>query len=277
MKIFAPPVVPVMALAVLISACAGTPGGLEPQALRGDTAHFGYLDQTALNALAAEVPAPPPAGSLADLADQDVSETLRRFENTDRWLLATSHAEVRPPFALQHFDCALGLRFAPGSDRTPATARIFRKLFADAETVSTVVKRRAFRARPVGDDPRREACQTVSPAGRNSASYPSGSATVAAAYGAAMAVIAPENADDARSIGHQIAFSRAVCGMHYPTDVRVGIALGETVFEQASRDPAFAADLLEAQAEIKALRATGKTSPACSAERSALALGPEQL
>ena len=253
-----------------LGACAGTPAALEPKAIAQPAASHGYLDRAALQALADAVPAPPVAGSEQALADHAASQALRRFENTDRWLLATSHAEVRPPMALQHFDCALGVRFTPDENLAPATARIFQKLFEDAEGASTIVKLRAYRARPVGDDATREACQTVSPAGRASASYPSGSATVGAAYGAAMAVISPDDAQASRRIGNEISISRAICAMHYPHDVKSGLALGEAVFEQARLSPDFQRDLSEARAEIIRLKASGKTSPACAAERLAL-------
>jgi acid phosphatase (class A) len=257
---------------LVLGACAGTPAGLQPHALKDEAGHKGYLSHNQLAALASTVPAPPAAGSATEQADKAASQALRQFENTDRWLLATSHAEVRSPFALQHFDCVLGVRYDPAQHQAPATARVFDKLFEDAEAASTLVKRRAFRARPVGDDASREACQTVSAAGRNSPSYPSGSATVGAAYGAAMAAIAPEKAAEAQEIGRQIALSRAVCGMHYLTDVRVGAALGQTVFDQAARSPEFRADLTAAQAELAALRARGQTNPGCAAERRALAM-----
>lgn len=258
-----------------LAACGGAPHALRTSAVSVPD-HKGYLDKDALKALSDHVPAPPLSGTPEEAADRAQSQSLRQYESTDRWLLATSHAEVRPPYALQHFDCALGVRFAPDQkpSLTPAAARIFERLFEDAEVSSSFVKHRNFRARPVGDDADRIACQTVTAAGRASASYPSGSATVAAAYGEAVAAMSPEDAVAARRIGREIAISRAVCGMHYPQDVRTGITLGETVFEQASHSPAFQADLQQARIEIAALKANGKTSPACAAERLALSSGP---
>ena len=260
-----------LALLVTLTACAGTPAALEPQAVRAST-HTGYLNSSALQALATNLPPPPIVGSVEEAADQARSKDLRRFEGTDRWLLATSHAEVRSPLALQHFDCALGVRFDPQNPHTPATARIFSRLFEDAEAASSLAKLKAYRARPVWDDPSRPACQTLTDAGRATASYPSGTATVGAAYGAAMAVISPQDAQASKNIGREIGSSRAICGMHYPLDVLAGSTLGEMVFEQAQSSPVFQADLVEARQEIIALKAEHKTNPACAAERSALAM-----
>ncbi len=263
-----------VASTALLTACVGTPAAYTPKAVETDPAHKGYPSRSDLQALADLVPPPPASGSEAEATDRALSATYRVLENTDRWLMATSHAEVRSPFALQHFDCTLGVRFDPAENTAPTTARMMQRLFEDAEAASTIAKLRAHRARPVGDDPNREACQRVSEAGRASPSYPSGSATVAAAYGEAMAVIAPEHAGAARETGHQIAHSRVICGMHYPLDVKTGETLGKAVFEQASASPEFQTDLALARQEYAALKATGKTNPGCAAERTSLLQTP---
>ncbi|MDB5420766.1 MAG: phosphatase family protein [Brevundimonas sp.] len=230
----------------------------------------GYLSRHEIEALAQSVPAPSADGSQAQAADRALSERYRAYENGDRWLLATAHSELSPKMASQHFDCALGVRFAAAP--TPRLTAMFDKLLKDANEAAETAKARAFRPRPVGVNPDRPACQTVSAAGRNSASYPSGSASVGAAYGEAVAVLDPTHAEAAREIGHQIAVSRVVCGMHYPADAAAGEALGKSVFAEAAASPAFAADLETARAELAAVRATGLTNPGCVAETAALAL-----
>jgi len=259
---------------VVLGACVGTPAAFEPAAVSTDPAHHGYLTRSELQHLADAVPPPPPTGSQVEAADRALSASYRVLENTDRWLMATSHAEVRSPFALQHFDCALGVLFNPAENTTPASARLMQRLFEDAEAASTIVKMRAHRPRPVGDDPNREACQRVSDTGRASASYPSGSATVAAAYGEGMAAIAPDHAEAARDPAHQIALSRVICGMHYPLDAQTGEQLGKAVFERAAITPGFQADLALARQEYVSLKASGKTNPGCAAERAALLQTP---
>ena len=230
----------------------------------------GYLSAEQVGALAQAVPAPSAEGSPEQMADRALSERYRGYENSDRWLLATAHSELSPSLASQHFDCALGVRFA--SAPTPRLTAIFDKLLKDANGAAEEAKARAFRPRPVGVNPDRLACQTVKAAGRSSASYPSGSASVGAAYGEAIAALDPAHAAAAREIGHQIAVSRAVCGMHYPADVAAGEALGKAAFAEAAASPAFAADLEAARLELAAVRATGLTNPGCVAEAAALAL-----
>ena len=228
-----------------------------------------YLDHAAIQALAAAVPPAPVAGSTQDQADIAASDRLRALENTDRWMLATRHAELRPTLALAHFDCALGFRVT--AEDSPRLVSILERVMHDANEAAELAKARAFRPRPVGADIERPACQVVSAAGRASPSYPSGSATVGAAYGEVFAALRPESAVEARRIGHEIAVSRMVCAMHYPSDAAEGEKLGKAAFQQIAATPAYQADAVVAREEIARARTAGLTSPACAAERAALA------
>lgn len=244
-----------------------------PMALMTSTAPAptgGYLSAGQIEALSRAVPAPSADGSAAQVADRALSDRYRGYEGGDRWLLATAHAELSPRLAGQHFDCALGVRVAAAP--TPRLTAMFDRLLKDANGAAEAAKTRAFRPRPVGVDPDRLACTTLSAASRASASYPSGSASVGATYGEAVAALDPAHAAAAREIGHQIAVSRVVCGMHYPADVAAGEALGKAVLAEAAATPAFAADLQAARLELAAVRATGLTNPGCVAEAAALAL-----
>ena len=259
-----------IAVAALLSACAGTPAALRPQAVQAAASKTeGYLSGPLIQALADVVPPPPVAGSATDLADKARSGRFVTLEDSDRWLLATAHAELRPPLALQHFDCALGFRL--GSATTPTLNRLMQRLFHDSDAAAELAKARGFRPRPVGDDPERRPCQRVSDAGRKSPSYPSGSSTVTTVYGEAFAALEPGRATEVRRIAHEMGLSRLVCGMHYPSDVAAGEILGKAVFEAAVATPGFDADLAAARLELAAARATGLTNPGCASERLALA------
>lgn len=229
----------------------------------------GYLDAAKIQALANQVPPPPAEGTEVHAADLALSERYRGYEGGDRWRLATAHAVLSPGLAAQHFDCALGVRFAAAP--TPRLTALFDKLLKDANGAAETAKLRAFRPRPVGADPDRAACTTLTPASRASASYPSGSAAVGVALGEAVAALDPARAEAAREIGRQIAVSRMVCGMHYPADVSAGEAVGRAAFVEAAATPAFAADLQAARVELAAVRATGLTNPGCAAEAAAIA------
>ena len=260
---------PAVALALLgLAACAGRfpdpTGAREPMPQ-------GYLAPAELTRLAQAVPPFPAPGSPEDIADRAASDAYRAMEDDDRWLMATAHAEVRPDYAVQHFDCPLGARLVQAE--LPTLKRILERALHDADTASAAAKARAFRARPIKDDPDRRACVRLDPGGRDSASYPSGTATVGAVYGLVIASAAPDAAAGARRIGHEIGVSRAVCAMHYPADVAAGEALGESLFMAMAADPRFQADIVEARREVAAARASGLTNPGCAAERHALGAG----
>ncbi|KPF79481.1 PA-phosphatase [Brevundimonas sp. AAP58] len=252
----------VVAGAVLVPAPALAQGA--------DHALSGYLPERTVVSLAAAVPAAPLERSAEDIADREASSRMRSLEDTDRWLLATRHAELRPGVALAHFDCALGFRI--DAVASPYLVAILRRTLHDAETAAELSKSRRMRARPVADDPARPSCQTVTEAQRATASHPSGSAAVGMAYALILSDLVPDRPAPIEQTGRQIAASRMICGMHYPTDVRDGALLGEQVARAILSMPSFTTDASAAREEIAAARAAGRTSPACAAERAALAI-----
>lgn len=233
------------------------------------TTDEGYLSPGVVARLAQAVPPAPVAGSHQDAADRAASARFTALEDTDRWLMATAHAELRPPLALQHFDCALDVRL--GSAGTPALDRMMAKVFHDAQAAVVLAQSKSVRARPVAEDPARRACQTLTPALRRSTSAPSAGAAVGTAYAEALALIAPDRAAAVRRIGHEIALSRQICAMDYPSDGTAGEALGRAVTAEIAATPDFQAEIAAARDELTTARATGRTNPGCAAERAALA------
>lgn len=253
--------VPVLALAGCFMAATGP--------ALADEARRGYVEPSVLAGIADNFPSAPVAGSPQDQADKTTSARYRSLEGSERWLLATTQAELRPPMGLSLFDCTLGNRV--DAAKAPTLTRLYSRLLHDADGLAEQIKAKNPRPRPVGDDLERPACQRLTEAGRKSNSYPSGSAALAVAYGEALSQLVPDKAEAVRETARQIALSRVICGMHYPHDVEVGQAVGKRAFDLAAATPEYAADLVTARAELAAARQAGETSPACAAERSALA------
>lgn len=226
----------------------------------------GYLSAEQIGGLAAlSVPA------LSNPGASDLAMAHAVAPGTDRWWLATAHAELRPPEAAQHFDCLLNTRL--GEQPRPALARVMNRLLADAETlVQAMVPLTPDPApkRPVVVIEGLESCQRLTPESRAAPAWPAGGAILAAVYGELFAELAPDRADGARRLGREIAFSRAVCRVNWAWDVETGIGQGATLFARASAQPAFQAELEAARAEVAAARAEGLTHPSCAAERRAL-------
>lgn len=241
-----------LAACVTLAGCAAGPP--LPRA-----AATGYLSADTIAALAWAMPSPEALGD---------GETLPDF-TLDRWWLATAHAELRPPWAAQHFDCVLGTRLA--SKPRPALERIMGRLLVDADNLSRRMSAIMQRSRPVAAIPDLEPCQRISAETRTSNSWPATGAAAGAAWGELFAALAPDQADALRHMGGEIGLSRAICRMNWPTDVQAGTMAGLAVHDAASRTPEFATDLAAARAELAAARAEGLTNPSCAAERRAFA------
>lgn len=231
-----------------------------------------YLDAETLAALAAAVPAFPAPGSAEEAADRSASLRWTALEDSDRWRLAQTHAELRPHLAVQHFDCPLDTLLA--EDPPPALVRLLSRSLRDGGIASNAAKATGFRARPIADDLERRACIRVDDDLRTSASYPSGHATVGALWGRVMADAAPDQAAALTRIGDEIGTSRTVCAVHYPADVAAGQALGRALHDAIRRTPDYQADLAAARAEVAEARTLGRLNPGCAAERAALSLTP---
>lgn len=187
----------------------------------------------------------------------------------DRWWLAIAHAELRPPEAAQHFDCALGTRLT--QKRRPALERLMGRLLADAEAFTREAARRhGHEPRPIARNPRLLPCQRVTPALRDSPSWPAGGAVAGTLYGEAVAAAAPDRATQARWIGAALGASRVVCRMNSERDVEAGERGAALLYPMIAATPDYQADLEGARAEIAAARAEALSNPSCAAERRAL-------
>lgn len=249
------------ATALILSACVTSPEVERPRT-------EGYLSSAAIRELATALPAPPATGSPQDAADRAASDALKRFEDGDRWLMATAHSELNPPLALQHFDCALDIRTADGE--APALKRLAERLMRDAVTLAESSALQFHRARPIADDPERRACVRMEADGRARSAWPGRAGLYGAAYAEALAAAAPDHAQAVRRIGQALGDSAAICALNRPADIAAGHRLGQDLAAAQASSPDYQADVRAAGVEIARLRATGRTHPGCAAERRAL-------
>lgn len=224
----------VLAASLILSACADGPPPILIQP---------YLTAAEIEALSA-------AGDVAPF-------TSPASISDDRRWLAMAHAELRPSLAAGLFDCALGARLSGA--KTPALTRIFARLQRDLDA--------AGRNRP--------APLITAPCTRPNwtpgQSWSGRLPALGVAYAHVMAQLAPDRAEALMDTGRAIAESAVICGLSTPEDAAAATDLARGVWAAVTHSPAFNEDLVEAQAEIDAVRALGLTSPACAAERRALA------
>ncbi len=105
-------------------------------------------------------------------------------------------------------------------------------------------------------------------------SYPSGHASIGWAWALSLAEIAPDRADALLARGYAFGTSRAICRVHWKSDIEAGRVVGAATVSRLHADPVYVAQMAEAKKEIAAARAAGAKSPRdCALEAEALAAG----
>jgi diacylglycerol kinase family enzyme/membrane-associated phospholipid phosphatase len=121
------------------------------------------------------------------------------------------------------FAVAGGLATVAGRPGRRAALRGIGSLALASATVNTIGKQAVRRARPL-----RDAVPAVRRLRRQplSTSFPSGHAASAAAFATAVALESPRLGAVVAPVAWSVAFSRIYTGVHYPSDVLAGVAIG---------------------------------------------------
>lgn len=266
-----------LACAALVGACASTSvgsasvgGAQEKPSAYSMTFWTGFQDHPHGYLTAGQAPdainfmSPPPTlESPRGQADVAAYEATRRLEGTERWAIAQSDNEIETPSAPRVFECALGVKFEP--EKMPTLTYLLGRMLGDLETIQTSVKKGYFRPRPFVAEP---ATICIAPEVwlAKSGSYPSGHSAMGWAWALTLAEMAPDRADAILRRGLAYGESRAVCGVHYASDVEAGRIVGATMISRLKADETFQRDFAAAREELAAARAAAKeTVPSCSA------------
>jgi acid phosphatase (class A) len=121
----------------------------------------------------------------------------------------------------------------------------------EQSVTANIAKRYFKRNRPWAIDPTLVACD-YKPNAAPLTSYPSGHATLSYSEGYILAALMPEKAQPILDRAQEYAYSRVVCGAHYPSDIEASHVLGTELAMTMLRNPAFAADFEAARTELKA-------------------------
>ena len=224
--------------------------------LARDERPTGYLATEALPDSLALLPPPPAAGSPEAVAEAAYFLETRKLAGTPRWAQAAVDAEPFGDKAHASLACAAGVAITVKD--TPTLSRMLDRMVIDAGRSVGGAKARYNRLRPlVGHDdapicvPREDWMQT-------NPSYPSSSAEAGWAWALVLAELLPQKATPIIARGLAIGESRAICGLHYPSDVTAGQTMAAALVARLHADPVFMADLDVAEAELaKAPPATG--------------------
>ena len=256
--------------AVVAAGCATTEVPAPPTSLPEVRPGYvaGYLQPGELPDSLALVPKPPAGGSAALAADEELYRATRSLRDTPRWSLAAKDAELRFPRAADVFSCTLDMPISGSA--TPHLNMMLRRIRMDASRANDKAKDHYRRLRPhmVTRD------SSCTPAERHhSDSYPSGHASIGWAWALVLAEIVPDRADSILARGLDYGTSRAICGVHWKSDVEAGRLVGAATVSRLHADPVFRAQNALARKEIEAARAAGAKSPLdCAAEAHARSL-----
>ena len=221
-------------LAMLVSAGfaqAADPGFLKPSEMY-DPAHF--------------LPPPPEDGSPRALAE--LAETKK--------LMAEATPAERAAAASDN-DNENGTIFAvvlgPAWDlsKLPATAKVINEVTATEGPFSDIAKAEFHRKRPWVIDTSIQTCAPHRPS-QESASYPSGHATVGYGMGVVLANLMPSHAQAILGRSELFAENRLVCGFHFRTDIVAGQQFGTIMAIRLMQNQQFQSDMAAAKKELQA-------------------------
>ncbi|MDQ1193820.1 acid phosphatase (class A) [Brevundimonas vesicularis] len=216
----------------------------------------GYLDKaTAPNAAVFLAP-PPASGSLREQDDIAYYRATRALQGTPRWDQARADNEIETPAAPRAFDQALGVAFIP--ERMPTLTRLLGRMLGDLETIQTPAKRGFIRPRPFVTEPA-DTCIAPEAWLAASGSYPSGHSALGWAWALVLSEMAPDRADQILARGLSYGNSRAICGVHYASDVEAGRIVGAALVARLKADPNFQRDFAVARRELAGERASNRS------------------
>jgi len=136
------------------------------------------------------------------------------------------------------------------ADSLPVTAALLHRVWRDASYHVWALKFKYSRVRPVVLDPRIKNLQET-----DWAAFPSGHASFSHILAGLYGELAPEFADiflkDARDIAH----SREIIGVHFPSDSESGRVFAQQFVARLLADPEFGAEFEKVRAEWAAVRA----------------------
>lgn len=213
----------------------------------------GYLAAGDLNGAALLGP-PPEPGSLTGKADQARFDETRALKDGPRWKQAIVDNDLWGGGALKQYACKMGVSI--DEKQTPAALRVLHRVELDVRTVGKPAKDAYNRPRPlIGNDapicvPREDWMKT-------NASYPSGHSMTGWAWALILAELKPDRADGLLEVGKSVGESRAICGVHYTSDIEAGRVLASAMVARLHGDPQFQRDMAKARAEV----ARAKTAP----------------
>jgi len=191
---------------------------------------------------------PPPAKDGSDLQRLDLAVVEQVYGGRSPQRRAQAEWDNKHE-SVELFFATLGPQF--DLKKLPATAKLITEVDNEQSVVANIAKSYFKRNRPWAIDPTIVACD-YKPGAAPLTSYPSGHATLSYSMGYVLAQLMPEKGQAILARAQEYAFSRVVCGAHYPSDIEASHILATEMVMMMLENPAFHAQFLSAKAELKA-------------------------
>lgn len=265
---------PITGIALMLSACTTPPpttleqvGEVRP----GTGLAKGYLARNELPDSLALVPPPPAEHSAALEDDREAYRALKALRAGPRGAQARKDAELKFPAAANHFACALGIEISERD--TPHLVMLLRRSLVDTGLATYKAKDHYKRTRPFVAFKESSCTPEEEAKLSKDGSYPSGHSALGWGWALILTQLAPERTDALVQRGRSYGQSRAVCGVHWKSDIEAGRTVAAATVARLQVNETFRAQMAEAKREIARARDAGRVPPpaSCAAESSALA------
>jgi acid phosphatase (class A) len=204
----------------------------------GPTDKIYYLSPSQVDM--SQVPTPPAAGSTED--EKDLA-TVRRWQ-AERTETQCAAANTQANAA---YDAFFG-EITPFAAPTPKEVdKILQKVRTDTGSLVFLQKQLYRRPRPFLRDPAITPCLDR----ESGYSYPSGHSTAARVFGLILSDLVPASAGKFMAYSDQAALNRVIGGVHHPSDIEAGKALGDAIYKALKQNRSFAGDMETLRRNLK--------------------------
>jgi len=210
----------------------------------------GYLSQEEMPNSLLILPPPPDSGSSAWEFDIEMADYYLRMDE-GRKTQATMDANLRFPEAVEAFNMVLDQDIT--EEDTPHLYMMLRRTLSDAGLSTYSAKNYYRRKRPFMVNHLPTCTPDDEEMLRKDGSYPSGHTAIGWTWALILTEVFPDQADEILARGKEFGISRAVCNVHWYSDIVAGRMMGAATLARLHANEIFRLDLQDVREEVKCL------------------------
>jgi acid phosphatase (class A) len=209
----------------------------------------GYLSSFELPNSRSLLPPPPQPGSSAMKVDQEISDMYLNSDDSLRWRQAQVDANLDFPTGIDSFAEILHTKIS--LETAPHLYLLLTRVVEDASLSTASAKIYYMRQRPFIVNEQPTCDPEAEPYLRRSGAYPSGHSAIGWTWALILCEIFPEQTNEILIRGREFGESRAVCNLHWHSDVVEGRFMGSATVAALHGNSEFQHDLKKAKQELK--------------------------